>query len=540
LGFVGSLLGTNGGANGTGFAAPQGTTIISPTSAAQANTAYNGNQQALSQQQNFLNAVQGQNGLGNQSQVYGQLQNITSGQGPNPAQNMLNQATGQNVANQAALMAGQRGSGANAGLMARQAAQQGAATQQQAVGQGATMQANQSLGALSQAGSMANTQAAQQAAATSAVTNAQQAEQANLLNSIAGINNANVSMQSNMNSANAALAGQEMQSQNQLLGNVMNGAGSAMQMMADGGEADDTGGNSADDNNQSSSDNMPSSNQPAAISSPTINMSTGNTGNVQVPGIASSNVSIPAISNAFQSSSGGGGGGGGMSSLMGLAALAANGGEARLMAAEGVQVPGIASSNVSIPSLSMNPFAPQSQSQDQSKSTQTPSGKSAPQSTMGKFMSGMGSMFASSSDATGSASAPSAAGNAAANVNYGLGMNPSGQAAQDAALINYGMSPQQFAHGGKVPALVSPGEIRIHAKDVKKVAEGKKSPLKGEKIPGKPKVGGATNSYANDTVKKTLNEGDIILPRSVTQSKHPHWAAHKFVQDIMMQKHRKK
>lgn len=81
-----------------------------------------------------------------------QLQNIANGQGPNPAQAMLNQATGQNVANQAALMAGQRGASANAGLIARQAAMQGAGIQQNAAGQGATMQANQSLGALGQLG----------------------------------------------------------------------------------------------------------------------------------------------------------------------------------------------------------------------------------------------------------------------------------------------------------------------------------------------------------------------------------------------------
>jgi len=68
---------------------------------------------------------------------------------------------------------------------------------------------------------------------------------------------------------------------------------------------------------------------------------------------------------------------------------------------------------------------------------------------------------------------------------------------------------------------------------VPKVAKGEKSPLAGEKIPGKPKVGGAKNSYANDTVPKSLNEGDIILPRSVTQAKNPHWAAHKFVSAIM-------
>jgi hypothetical protein len=98
---------------------------------------------------------------------------------------------------------------------------------------------------------------------------------------------------------------------------------------------------------------------------------------------------------------------------------------------------------------------------------------------------------------------------------------------------NIDPSNQNYAKGGKVPALVSPGEIRIHAKDVKKVAEGKKSPMSGEKIPGKAKVAGAKNSYANDTVPKTLNEGDIILPRSVTQSKNPHWAAHQFVSAIM-------
>jgi hypothetical protein len=98
----------------------------------------------------------------------------------------------------------------------------------------------------------------------------------------------------------------------------------------------------------------------------------------------------------------------------------------------------------------------------------------------------------------------------------------------------------KMAAGGKVPALVSPGEGRLHRKDVSKVAAGA-DPLKlAKKIPGKPKVGGAKNSYANDTVPMTLNEGDIILPRSVTQSKHPHWAAHKFVSAIMAQKRGKK
>lgn len=69
------------------------------------------------------------------------------GEGPNPAQAALNKQTGINVANQAALMADQRGGSVNAGLIARQAAQQGAATQQQAVGESATLQAQQQLAA---------------------------------------------------------------------------------------------------------------------------------------------------------------------------------------------------------------------------------------------------------------------------------------------------------------------------------------------------------------------------------------------------------
>ena len=109
---------------------------------------------AIQQQQGFATQAAGQNGFGNQSDVYNQQQSLANqlqaqsqGAGPNPAQAALNQNTGQNIAQQAALMAGQRGAGANAGLAARQAAQQGAATQQAATGQAATLQAQQQLAA---------------------------------------------------------------------------------------------------------------------------------------------------------------------------------------------------------------------------------------------------------------------------------------------------------------------------------------------------------------------------------------------------------
>lgn len=90
---------------------------------------------------------QSQSLLGRQQQLEGQLGDEAAGGGPNPAQAALNQSTGQNIQQQAALAAATRGAGANAGLIASNAAQQGAATQQQAVGQGATLQAQQQLAA---------------------------------------------------------------------------------------------------------------------------------------------------------------------------------------------------------------------------------------------------------------------------------------------------------------------------------------------------------------------------------------------------------
>lgn len=238
MGAIGGLLGVNGGAGGTGFAGPTSASIQQPTTAAQANTAYSQNQNALASQNALLQALQQQQGLQNQSSVYNQLQGVANGTGPNPAQAMLNQATGQNVANQAALMAGQRGASSNVGLMARQAAQQGANTQQQAIGQGASLQAQQSLNALGAMGNLANTQAQQQIGQTNANTQAQQAEQSNLLNSIQGQNNNLVGMQSNVNSANAGLANTQLQGGQGLIGGVLNSGGSLLGSigLAGGGE----------------------------------------------------------------------------------------------------------------------------------------------------------------------------------------------------------------------------------------------------------------------------------------------------------------
>jgi hypothetical protein len=231
MGAISGLLGVGGGAAGTSFAAPAG------TNPQQLSAAYSGVQSGLQQQQNLLNAIQGQNGLGNQSQVYQQLQGVVNGTGPNPAQAQLAQATGQNVAQQASLAAGQRGAASNVGLLARQAAQTGSQAQQQAAGQAATLQAQQSLNALSGAGNIANTQASNQIGATGALSQAFQGNQANLLNA-----------QNNMNNANAQLANTQMQGQQALIGSLT-GSSAVGSILgsggADGGEVGTDFGNFA-------------------------------------------------------------------------------------------------------------------------------------------------------------------------------------------------------------------------------------------------------------------------------------------------------
>jgi hypothetical protein len=73
-----------------------------------------------------------------------------NGGGPNPAQLQLGQNTADTIAAQRALMASQRGAGANTGLIAKQAAQQGSAIQNRANADAALLQARQQLAAQDQ------------------------------------------------------------------------------------------------------------------------------------------------------------------------------------------------------------------------------------------------------------------------------------------------------------------------------------------------------------------------------------------------------
>lgn len=157
----GALIGGIGSLISSSSSTPQMPNITDPVTGAQITDA-NGNVVANEQQiATYNNTLMAQNGAQNQTDVYNKEGQIAAGTGPNPALAQLNQTTGTNVANQAALMAGQRGATSNVGLLARQAAQQGATTQQQAVGQAATTESQQQLNALSAQAGIAGQQVAE-------------------------------------------------------------------------------------------------------------------------------------------------------------------------------------------------------------------------------------------------------------------------------------------------------------------------------------------------------------------------------------------
>lgn len=143
---IGDLLGLGGG-NSASFNANQ---IGAPEQRVAQQHALGG----LDRSAGLYNMLAGQGGIQNQSNVFNQQQDFANqlamqaqGGGPNPALAQLANTTGQNVSNQAALMAGQRGVGANPGLAARNIGQMGAQAQQGAVGQAAALRAQQQLAA---------------------------------------------------------------------------------------------------------------------------------------------------------------------------------------------------------------------------------------------------------------------------------------------------------------------------------------------------------------------------------------------------------
>lgn len=223
------ILGTINGAVGLNNNYQAGAANIQQgTNTAQLNNAYTGVQGALGNQGNLVTQTQPgvAQGLGAQSTLSGQLAAEANGQGPNPAQAALNQSTAQNVKNQGALMASQRGASANPEALARSAAEQGASTQQQAAGQAATLQAQQQIAAQQQQQNLAAQQVGQGATAVQNQNQQQQNEQNILQGANTSANNAAVGQQSNINNVNAQTSAANQNMASNTLGGILSGAGS--------------------------------------------------------------------------------------------------------------------------------------------------------------------------------------------------------------------------------------------------------------------------------------------------------------------------
>jgi hypothetical protein len=338
---------------------------------------------------------------------------------------------------------------------------------------------------------MANQMAGQQAAATGANTQATQGEQGQILGAIGAQNNANVGMQSNINGANAGLAGTTMGQQSNLIGGAMNGLGALFK--AEGGSVP----------------NMPSTEARSMYAQGKYINSEPLTDDQWDAGKAGQQIPMaPAVP---------------------------------------VQTPqqaAPAAKQMLDHATTQQPSSPGSFGGDPNSALY----KGA--SSFGKFLSGMlSSSPKSSPDDQYKGSGMSAdqmdqerSRAAAANA----GGLPLPSADQETADQVYGQNKtiqlpadNSMAEGGKVPALVSPGEQYIPPKDVKKVIKEGKNPLSvGERIPGKPKFPG--NDYRNDVVKKTLQSGGMVIPNEVMQSANPHISAMKFVHaHIAQNKHKK-
>jgi hypothetical protein len=195
VGGISNLLGLNA----------QSANLTQGTSPAQLNAAYENSNNALNAQVGLTNTLtpQAQTGVNAQNQILGQELGIASGTGPNPALAQLAQTTGQNVNQEAALLAGQRGAGANPGLAARNIATAGTQAEQQAAGEGATLAAQQEIAAQNNAANLAGTEIGQTQNATTALNTGQQNEQNILQGANSNYNNTAAGMQSNINSVNA-------------------------------------------------------------------------------------------------------------------------------------------------------------------------------------------------------------------------------------------------------------------------------------------------------------------------------------------------
>lgn len=408
MGFIGSLFNSSQGA---GYQAQGPNAAAVSNAQSQMNNAYG-------QQQSFLNAVTSANPnlFSQQAGLTNQLQNLAAGQGPNPALTQLAQTTGQNTQNQAALMAGQRGVQNNPGLMARQIAQTGAQNQQAAANQAATLSAQQQLGAMNQLGGQLNQISGEEQGAIGG------------LGQIAGTNQGQLlGLQANANDANSRIAGANAQGQQQMLGGVLGGLGTAAMMAARGGLVTNQG---MLNRNYADGGMVPHYAMGSMIDTSTL------PGAQQIPQANQYSLTDTQLPQSL---------GGPM--------VAPQANKYSLMDNSNPLT------NIQAPTIA------------------------GPKSSLGKMSNGFNNAFNSKS--------PLASGMSQLTSGLVSGAGNAIKSAVSSNADSSTSSDNDYSTGGKVPAKVSPGEKYLKPYEVKEVAEGKVNPKSvGEKIPGHAKVKG--------------------------------------------------
>lgn len=465
--------------------------IQAGTNAGQLGSAYAGNQSALGNQQNLVSSLspQVQGAVGNQNSLANQYLAMSRGQGPNPAQAELAQATNQNVNQQAALMAGQRGASSNVGLAARQIAQQGANTQQQSAGQAATLEAQQQIAAQNNLANLTNNQISQAGQAATGLTSGQQNEQGILQNANTSYNNAAVGQQSNINSVDAQTSAANQNMGSNLLGGLTGGLSSVSSIFAKGGEVKPHHVQLAEMN--------------AVSLSHAKKFDEGGTvapdlGSLQSNATTASNLTIPPTEAlpTNQKSSSGGGIGGAIKGIAGIAAMFDQGGPIVGNPLISMQAP---NSSVNLGGGQFQNSALSSSGPNVSAPGALPENETNFSDIVSKAMSGKKKDSDEDPDDESPDEGADESFNAEAMAHGGQAYNPH-------------HFHEYFAEGGKVPAMVSPGEIYLSPKQVHEVATKGFDPAKiGHKFSGKAKVKG--DSLKNDNIPATLEEGGIVIDR---------------------------
>lgn len=114
------------------------------------------------------------------------------------------------------------------------------------------------------------------------------------------------------------------------------------------------------------------------------------------------------------------------------------------------------------------------------------------------------------------------------------GMAPAGGASGLSDAIS-GAGPAMLAYkGGKIPVHLEHIAKIYHPHAFIPASNTEQLKAKGGKVPGKAQVSG--DSIKNDTVKTMLSPGEMVIPRSVMQSKDPAEAAKEFVAQKLKEK----